>query len=166
MDTLNIGLNRQHWISFSPLSPIALLWLSFALFTPIFFQIIFNGFRKKRNHFFVAGNVFRPDVRSFTDLILAGSIIIYVSVPQNFEARVHFGAWTILFSWISVMLAVGEFPNKFGLFVNVLRLVVVDVLTFFAAIFPILVIFYILNFVHFLKGFFLVFFVFFRLQFQ
>jgi hypothetical protein len=106
----------------------------------MFFQIIFDSIRLGRKFVFVNGNNFSPDFRSVAQILLAGSIIIFVSVPPDFEAKFHFGSWTILISWIVVLLRIGDGPTKFGLFVNILRLVFRDILTFFLAVFPILVI--------------------------
>ena len=71
--------------------------------------------------------------------MLLGSILVFVSVPPDVEARAHFGAWTVLLAWIEVLIQTGNSPTKFGLFVNILRLVFLDILTFFLAIFPLLV---------------------------
>ena len=71
--------------------------------------------------------------------MLLGSILVFVSVPPDVEARAHFGAWTVLLAWIEVLIQTGNSPTKLGLFVNILRLVFLDILTFFLAIFPLLV---------------------------
>ena len=124
---------------FSPISPIALKWFAFALYIPMFFQLLFKAIRLQKYFVFLEKNPTRPDFRSFISLMLLGSILVFVSVPPDVEARAHFGAWTVLLAWIEVLIQTGNSPTKFGLFVNILRLVFLDILTFFLAIFPLLV---------------------------
>ena len=92
--------------NFRPLTPMALKWLAFALYIPMFFQLIFNGSRLGRSFFFLNGSLTRIDFRSVAQILLSGSILVFVSVPSTFEAHFHFGAWTVLLSWIVLFLKV------------------------------------------------------------